>query len=109
MGHAIDCVVLSVCILCECTCTSCVKYPVDTVALYDSPSLDFGKFENRADLNKWVQQLKEEYDAENTAWRQAIAEKARKQLLESEKQLKATYQAERDQQIDMVSSTAVQA
>jgi hypothetical protein len=71
--------------------------------------LDFGKFEHRDDLNKWVQQLKEEYDAENTAWRQAIAEKARKQLLESEKQLKATYQAERDQQIDMVSSTAVQA
>jgi hypothetical protein len=55
-----------------------------------------------------MQQLKEEYDAENTAWRQAISEKARKQLLESEKHLKATYQAERDQQIDMVCSITVQ-
>lgn len=56
------------------------------------------------DLIAFVQNLKEEYDAENTAWRQAISEKARKQLAESEKQLKATYQAERDQQIDMVLS-----
>ena len=60
-------------------------------------------------MMKRIQNLKQEYDAENTAWRQAISEKARKQLAESEKNLKATYQSERDQQIDMVLFSTCQA
>jgi hypothetical protein len=49
-----------------------------------------------------LQNLKDDYDAENSAWRQALADKARKQLADKEQQLRATLEGERDRQIDVV-------
>lgn len=49
-----------------------------------------------------AQNLKDDYDSENSAWRQALAEKARKQLSDKEQQLRTTLESERDQQIDLV-------
>lgn len=49
-----------------------------------------------------MQSLKEGYDAENQAWRRAIADKARRQIGDKESQLRRTLEAERDQQIEVV-------
>ena len=52
---------------------------------------------------KGLQALKDDYDAENQAWRRAIADKARKQLVDKENQVRGTLEAERDKQIELVS------
>lgn len=58
--------------------------------------------QRKQELRRHVQSLKEGYDAENQAWRRAIADKARRQIGDKESQLRRTLEAERDQQIEVV-------
>jgi hypothetical protein len=49
-----------------------------------------------------MQNLKAEYAADNQGWRQAIAEKAKRELTSKEQELRVQLEAERDAQIELV-------
>jgi hypothetical protein len=49
-----------------------------------------------------LQNLKEEYEADNQGWRQSIAEKAKRELTKQEQELRSQVKAERDAQIELV-------
>ena len=58
-------------------------------------------------ISKFVQNLKEGYAAENQGWRQAIAEKAKRELGAKEVELRSQLTSERDAQIELVRSVLV--
>lgn len=49
-----------------------------------------------------LQNLKAEYEADNQGWRQAVAQKAKTELVKTEESLREQLEAERDSQIELV-------
>lgn len=49
-----------------------------------------------------AQSLKEEYEADTQGWRQALAQRAKKELAAKEQELRAQLEAERDAQLELV-------
>jgi hypothetical protein len=50
----------------------------------------------------FTQELKSQYDVDNQGWRQAVADRAKKELANKEGQLRARLESERDQELEMV-------